>query len=293
MTVKPIFFDSFKCIASACSDTCCKGWEIDVDADTLELYNSLEGASGEFVKNRLIHHSDGVKLCLEGERCRFLREDNLCEMIIRLGEESLCDICREHPRFYSEGDAICEVGVGLCCPEATRLWLSSPSEFVFEDDGYVLNEEEKDSLSRQMGVIEYLANGEGTLGERLYALLGGGENSGEAYGKLRALYSTLEALDENFCGCFSECVPNAFDARYNRLAVYFIFRYWFLLGEKLCIKFAAASLVMTAAMGRELEASAKDYSKEVEYDRDNLERIYELLESIDGLGALCRGVFSK
>lgn len=293
MTVKPIFFDSFKCIASACTDTCCKGWEIDVDGDTLEFYNSLDGDLGEFIRNKLIHNSDGVKLCLEGERCRFLREDNLCEMIIRLGEGALCDICREHPRFYSESDSICEVGVGLCCPEATRLWLSTPSEFAFEDDGYVLSEEEKSSLSRQMEVIEYLANGVGTLGERLYVLLGGGDCSGEAYGKLRALYLTLEALDANFCDSFSEGVPSALDARYNSLAVYFVFRYWFLLGEELCIKFTAASLIMIAAMVGELEASAKDYSKEVEYDTDNLERIYELLERIDGLGSLCRDVFSK
>ncbi len=293
MTVKPIFFDNFKCIAAACPDTCCQGWEIDVDGDTLELYSSLEGDVGTFVQNKLIHHSDGVKLCLEGERCRFLREDNLCEMIIRLGGESLCDICREHPRFYSESDGVCEVGVGLCCPEAARLWLSSPSEFAFNDDGYEPSEEEKASLSRQMKVIEYLTGGEGTLGERLYALLGGGDCGREAYEKLRELYSTLEALDGNFCGSFPQNIPYQSDTRYSRLAPYFIFRYWFLLGEKLCIKFTSASLVMIAAMGGELEVSAKNYSKEVEYDTDNLERIYELLDNIDGLGALCRNVFSR
>ena len=28
---KPSFFDQFKCIGSACTDTCCAGWEIEVD----------------------------------------------------------------------------------------------------------------------------------------------------------------------------------------------------------------------------------------------------------------------
>ncbi len=289
MIVKPVFFDSFKCTASACTDTCCAGWEIDVDDDTLGLYESLEGDAGGFVRERLIY-GDEVRLCLEGERCRFLREDNLCELIIRLGEDSLCDICREHPRFYSESDNICEVGVGLCCPEATRLWHESPCEFVTEDDEYHPSDAEKQSLSRQLEVIKFLAYGDGSLGERLCALIGGATDCGDTYARLRELYTTLEALDEHFSESFSSHVPLASDARFIKLAAYFIYRYWFLLGEELSIKFTAASLVMIAAMGGELSAAAKDYSKEVEYDPDNLERIYALLRELDSLGALCRDV---
>ena len=32
---KPSFFDQFKCIGSACTDTCCAGWEIEVDEGIL------------------------------------------------------------------------------------------------------------------------------------------------------------------------------------------------------------------------------------------------------------------
>lgn len=289
MIVKPVFFDSFKCTASACTDTCCKGWEIDVDDATLAFYESLEGDDGDFVRERLIR-GEGVKLCLEGERCRFLREDNLCEMIIRLGEESLCDICREHPRFYSESDNICEVGLGLCCSEAARLWLESPPKFVCEEDGYAPTDEEKGLLSRQLELINHLSYGEGTLGERLYALLGGADDRGGTYESLRTLYASLEALDEHFGESFSADVPHTGDARFERLAAYFIYRYYFLLGEELCIKFTGASLVMIAATDGELSIAAKEYSKEVEYDPDNLERIYALLDTISGLGALCRDV---
>ncbi len=289
MIVKPVFFDSFKCVAADCTDTCCKGWEIDVDEDTLKLYNSLEGDVGAFVRERLIRE-DGVKLCLEGQRCRFLREDNLCELIIRLGQDSLCDICREHPRFYSESDNICEVGIGLCCPEAARLWLESPSEFVCEEDGYALTDDEKQSLARQLELIEFLAYGDGTLGGRFYTLLGGTDEYCDTYERLRALYASLEALDERFSESFSTDMPIACDNRFTRLAAYFVYRYYLLLGEELSIKFTAASLVMIAAMGGELKETAKDYSKEVEYDPDNLERIYELLGDIDSLGALCRDV---
>ena len=44
---KPSFFDQFKCIGSACTDTCCAGWEIEVDETTAEGY--LTDKDGENV----------------------------------------------------------------------------------------------------------------------------------------------------------------------------------------------------------------------------------------------------
>ena len=40
-TVKPDFYDNFKCIADKCTDSCCIGWEIDVDETALEKYNKI------------------------------------------------------------------------------------------------------------------------------------------------------------------------------------------------------------------------------------------------------------
>lgn len=34
--LKPDFYDGFACIASRCRDTCCAGWEIEVDEETLK-----------------------------------------------------------------------------------------------------------------------------------------------------------------------------------------------------------------------------------------------------------------
>ena len=45
--IKPNFYDAFHCTAAACSDTCCAGWEIDVDPDTVEYYENLEGELGD------------------------------------------------------------------------------------------------------------------------------------------------------------------------------------------------------------------------------------------------------
>ena len=48
----------------------------------------------------------------------------LCELILKLGEESLCEICREHPRFRNFFAGREEVGLGLCCEEAARLLMT-------------------------------------------------------------------------------------------------------------------------------------------------------------------------
>ena len=135
MLIKPDFFDSFRCIASACRHTCCAGWEIDVDADTADFYASLSGEDGEFVRAWLDFGENGMLLCREGERCRFLRDDNLCALILRLGEDALCDICREHPRFYAGDGGVTLAGQGLVGEEAARRWREHMPQLVIEADG--------------------------------------------------------------------------------------------------------------------------------------------------------------
>ena len=40
--VKPTYYKDFKCIAGACPDSCCQGWEVDADSDSLKYYASLD-----------------------------------------------------------------------------------------------------------------------------------------------------------------------------------------------------------------------------------------------------------
>lgn len=124
---EPDYSAGFSCIADKCRHSCCIGWEIDIDEETLRKYRDVPGDFGKKLLAN-IAVSDGKStgpsahfILAENERCPFLDEKNLCELIRNLGEGSLCEICTEHPRFYNYfGDRL-EKGYGLCCEEAARL----------------------------------------------------------------------------------------------------------------------------------------------------------------------------
>jgi len=86
MTVYPDYYKNFECIKGDCRHNCCIGWEIDIDSDTAEFYKGVGGEMG----TRLKECVDWKETCFilgEGERCPFLNEKNLCDIIIELGEE--------------------------------------------------------------------------------------------------------------------------------------------------------------------------------------------------------------
>ena len=137
LTVRPDFYDDFHCLASACRHSCCVGWEIDVDEESLARYLSLPGPIGDELRRQIDPEPTPHFRLAAGERCPFLREDGLCRLILALGEDSLCDICALHPRFYNDYPGRTEMGIGLCCEEAARLLTagSGPLRLIFESDG--------------------------------------------------------------------------------------------------------------------------------------------------------------
>jgi len=132
----PSYYKKFKCIADKCEHSCCIGWEIDIDEVTLKKYEKLKNGYAPAIKESIsLKETPHFKLC-EGDRCPHLDETGLCKIISRVGEDYLCDICREHPRFYNF-TSVAEVGIGMSCTEAARIILSSPEYDSIEKIGKV------------------------------------------------------------------------------------------------------------------------------------------------------------
>lgn len=127
----PFYYDKFKCIADRCKDNCCIGWEIDIDKNTAEKYKSVSGKFGNRLKNNIDFSGQPFFILSENERCPFLNDCNLCDIITELGENCLCDICSDHPRYYEWYGNIKEGGIGMCCEEAARIILNAPLPFSY------------------------------------------------------------------------------------------------------------------------------------------------------------------
>ena len=148
----PDYYAGFACIQGACRHSCCIGWEIDIDEASLERFRSTGGEIGKRLADNIVSDDEGAHFRLtEAERCPFLNDKGLCDLILELGEDVLCQICADHPRFrnfYSDRE---ETGLGLCCEAAGRLILqrSQPAHWVLSgDDGgeEALCEDEADLL---------------------------------------------------------------------------------------------------------------------------------------------------
>ena len=132
----PKYYKNFKCIADKCEHSCCIGWEIHIDSKTFDKYKALKNGYGDVI-NKSISANDTTHFILKDhDKCPHLDERGLCKIILNLGEDYLCDICREHPRFYNY-TTVAEVGIGLSCQEAARTVLTSPDYAVLEHIGDV------------------------------------------------------------------------------------------------------------------------------------------------------------
>ena len=151
----PDFYSKFKCIASQCTDSCCIGWEIDIDSRTSNFYRSIDGTFADSIEKNIAWEEPPHFILTSEERCPFLNKDNLCEIFIHLGEEHLCEICTEHPRFHEWFGDYKESGLGLCCEEAVRLLYSQdhPLTFTLQEI-----DEQPDEADFDQNILQHLLN---------------------------------------------------------------------------------------------------------------------------------------
>lgn len=286
----PQYYFNFKCIADRCRHSCCVGWEIDVDARTLARYRALSGEIGAEISKSIEQTEDGAhfRLCKD-ERCPHLTEKGLCRIITALGEGYLCDICREHPRFYHEINGVWECGLGLACEEAARLVLAAENyaDFVEVADGDSAFTPETvsdfDAFAHRAAVYAVLGKKALSLSarlaeiERAYGL--GVALSPEAH---RRLFEGLEYLNEAHRALFMSAYTanfapeGALSLAAERFFAYLILRHAspaedatdFAVAVSLAHLLARLFCAL-ATQGVPAEECARVISEELEYSEDN------------------------
>lgn len=134
----PDYGEQFQCLAGACPHSCCIGWEVVLDEETVERYGRVPGPLGEKLRAAMQTDEEGdVCFPLRGGRCPFLDGENLCEIHRALGQEATSVTCQEHPRFVEDYGPFREVTFSASCPAANALLLGStaPLAFVETEDG--------------------------------------------------------------------------------------------------------------------------------------------------------------
>ncbi len=186
----PFYYDKFKCIADKCKDNCCIGWEIDIDDTTAQKYRKVTGDFGERLESNIDFSEQPSFILGENERCPFLNSCNLCDIITTLGEDYLCQICNDHPRFYEWFGDIKEGGIGMCCEAAAHIILNFPLPFTYAESPV----DDEDFVPCD----EYLYNLVFGLRERIFNLLNDESHS------LSFVFSHIIEL----AAAYQECADN-------------------------------------------------------------------------------------
>lgn len=126
--VYPEYYLDFKCIASDCPDNCCIGWQICVDEKTAQNYLTSSPVISTVAKQYMRGGKNSRFLALKDGRCPYLDESNLCNVIKEKGENALCEVCSNHPRFIKNLNDATLRYLSLSCPQATKLFFNACAE---------------------------------------------------------------------------------------------------------------------------------------------------------------------
>ncbi len=125
----PDYYNEFNCIADACPDTCCAGWQIVIDEKSKRKYRKYPGAFGKRLKQS-IDWKEGV-FCQQKKRCAFLNDKNLCDLYIEAGKHMLCETCRKYPRHIEEYEDLREISLSISCPVVAKMLIHKRDKVRF------------------------------------------------------------------------------------------------------------------------------------------------------------------
>lgn len=301
--IAPDYYSQFACIASACKHSCCAGWEIDIDEETREYYRTVSGEIGDRLRESIIDGEEVSCFRLDAhERCPFLNGDNLCDLILSLGEGSLCQICADHPRFRNFFADRTEVGLGLCCEAAGELILAQrePVRLVeLADDGEAdaPDPEEAALIALRGEMTDIAQNRAFPIRARLDQLFDrSGLKPDRSFARWAEFLKRLERLDETWtdrldaASALPEAEPDPeWDIPFEQLLTCLLYRHipGALEDGRLAERIAFCALmtellrILFAAQPRQdmdgLVELSRLFSSEIEYSDENIEAILDAL----------------
>ena len=286
--ILPDFYDRFQCKAGACQHTCCRGWDIDIDDVTADIYQHLDGPLGEAIRQHIAEGPEGWHFCLTADgNCPFLRPDGLCRFIREGGDDILCDICALHPRFFQvvtdkSGQDRELGGVGLCCEAAAGLLLNSPSPLTFYDD----------ERGQSLGTLAQLLDGLG-YPQPSAGLLYQPATTKEDYERLLTVLSRTEPIDDAWTALLNALqvriasmetitAPDSERAKlYQRVYDYLFYRQLESFADvpaDVLATYTARNtdfIGLAAAVTGNLPEAVRRWSEQIEYDTDNVALLKE------------------
>ena len=308
---KPSYFDTFRCIAGDCPDSCCKEWDVQVDAAAAACYRSLPGDLGNRLREVLYDEDGETYMAIVDGRCPMWRKDGLCRIQTELGEGALCKTCREFPRLTHDYGDFIEYGLELSCPEAARIIFSTPDARLIttevsggEDPEYDVEAMDSLKVSRQVTLL-LLADTRRPVNETLTLMLlygyeaqtdlDGGESrplnphqaleSAREFAKpgnvqeILDFFHELEILTPQWKQRLDNPSPAGLPENLRILAKYMVERYWLqavsdydLVSR---VKFILISCLLVAQLGGDLVSTAQLFSKEIENSAQNVDAILD------------------
>ena len=310
--IKPTYYDAFRCIAGACPDSCCKGWAVEIDSASAELYRNLSGELGDILRQKMTEEDGQIILSLNPDgRCPMWRDDGLCRIHAQLGEDALCRTCADFPRLRHDYGDFVELGLELSCPEAARLILARRDSAVISSpvSGGDAPDYDADAMvilrRSRKEILDFLTNTDLSAGDALAVLLlyghavqneldGGDIALLDPEGDLQKakrlalpgsaqnvldFFASLEILDPAWARRLSSPMDGNWQPEHLAMARYFIERYWLqavsdidLIGR---VKLTVISCLAVKLLGGDVLETAQRYSKEIENDPENLDAILD------------------
>lgn len=299
ISLYPTFYHTFQCKANQCHHTCCQKWTIDVDEETAKLYQTLPTPLGEDLRKFMTVDDEGYYFMFSDKQptCPLLREDGLCRVVLELGEDSLCDTCHMHPRFYKYIEDLELCGVGLSCEESVEKLLATEGDqllFTIEDDDDEFTAEDRPVLEN---IFDLLALGinpaicQFTLNHSIHYCQ-----------ELVTVYKKTEPIDEEWTKQLAhlEAMLSSTEASttmdllkadtidvsaLNKVYQYILYRQIDMLAEyslESLVRYAFDATVFIALLTHQfgnLPEQIRRWSEQIEYDEDNVAFLFNEYEN--------------